>query len=292
MKRERNVAKRLFLWMLLICLFSQTAFPAAVSAASYSAVSDKESGIWVLKDGKKLTRISVRSSTVNTKIAVYGKDIYFTVESSAFRSNGNPYCYLYRKNMTTGEIFCLKELPGSFLGYDVEKVSDGSVYLTGWNPSDNTACYRYYISKKKLSRVASAGYGTQYKNYIVCESTMTHGSFVTYPIYVYNTKTGKKTCITKKAGAYTLNGKYVYYATTGGNPNTGAVRYQVKRYNLTTGKTNTVASNVKAYFIEKITPTYLYYSDYKYPKTRYYCYNMKNRKVTALSRTAYLKKTK
>ena len=287
MKRNKKGLKRVGIWLLLICMFVQTAFPITAAAATYKAVSDNESGIWVLKDGKKYTRISVRFSTVNTGIAVSGKDIYFTVSSASRRSNGNPYCYLYRKNMSTGEIFCLKELPGSFMGYDIDKIYSGSVYLTGWNPSSDTACYRYYISSKKLSKAVSAGYGGQYKNYIVCESTRTHGAFTLYPIYVYNTKTGKKTTVTKSAAAYTLSGKYLYYAYTGGNPYKGAVSYTVKRYNLTTGKTSTIASNIKAYFVEKVTSTYLYYSDYTHAK--YYRCNLKTRKVTALSRSAYLK---
>ena len=292
MKSKRKILKGLWMWLLIACIFSQVAFPVTAAAASYKAVSDNSGGIRVTKNGKTVTRIKVSGGYVGTDIAVSGKNVYFVVSSRTTRSNGNPYCYLYRKNISTNKVTRLKSLSGSYYGYNVENIYGGSIYITGWNPSDNTACYRYYISSGKLVKVASAGYGSQYKNYIVCESTQTHGSWVKYPIYVYNTKKGTKSGITKSAAAYTLNGKYVYYATTSGDPNRGAATYTIKRYDLTKKKTTTVAKNIKAYFIGKITPTYLYYFDYKYPKTTYYRCTLKTKQVITLSQSAYLNKIK
>ena len=55
---------------------------------------------------------------------------------------------------------------------------------------------------------------------------------------------------------------------------------------------NFETENIKAYFIGKITPTYLYYSDYKYPKTTYYRCTLKTKQVITLSQSAYLNKIK
>ncbi|MDY3249178.1 MAG: hypothetical protein SOX32_02380 [Candidatus Choladocola sp.] len=292
MDNKKRIFRRLLVLLMTACFFAQTVFPVTAAAASYKAVSDSSGGIRVTKNGKTVTKIQVSGGYVSTQIAVSGQNIYFVVSSRTSRSNGNPYCYLYRKNISTGKVSRLKSLSGSYYGYDIETISGGSIYITGWNPSDNTACYRYYISSGKLSKVVSAGYGAQYKNYIVCESTKTHGSWVTYPIYVYNTKTGKKTCVTKSAAAYTLNGKYLYYATTGDYLNSGAITYTIRRYDVTTGKKSTIAKNIKAYHINKITPTYLYYADYKYPKTTYYRCTLKTKRVVTMSKSSYLSKTK
>lgn len=259
-----------------------------VQAAVYTAETHSAGGIYVLENGERVDYVYVSGGRIDANIAVSGSNVYFVHSSS--QSNlvtYNPVCTLYQKNMETGEYTSLKQLPADFFGYEVNCLYNGSIYLTGWNPSDNTALYRYYLSNKKLKQVANAGFGEKTGKYIVCESTMVHGCFVTYPILVYNTATGKKTLITKKAGGYSVYDGKVYYAETNNDPNRGMIDYTVKCYSPGSGKNVTVAKKVKAGFIGKITPQYVYSQIFSNSHRIYYRCSLQTKKNTKISKAAY-----
>ncbi|MGN0355769.1 MAG: hypothetical protein ACI4EI_11960 [Muricoprocola sp.] len=82
--------------------------------------------------------------------------------------------------------------------------------------------------------------------------------------------------ITKKAGGYSVYDGKVYYAETSGDPNRGLVDYTVKCYTPGSGKNVKVAKNVKAGFIEKITPKYKYSQIFSNSHRIYYRYSLQS----------------
>ncbi len=268
--------------------------PASVHAAKYEGERLDDGSVNVVNadTGEALATLSLRLGTVNTQIAVSGDWIYFTgsVTNYTDYSVANS---LYAYNYKTEEQLHLKALPAAFDSYDVNDVYGGSVYLTGWTGSDDTALYRWNLQKKTLKKVAEDGYALRYKRYIVCESTMVHGAFTLYPIYVYNTRTGKVVTAMKKVGGYGYKGGKLYIAQMPKEayPETKKAAYKIIQYDIATGAKKTLNRKVKAYLISKMTNKYIYHqgSDQETHTSYFYRTAIKTGKTVRLSKEKYFK---
>ena len=240
----------------------------------------------VYRDGAFLASLFVRTASINEHVAVKGDKIYCV--SKPFVEELNQTLLVY--DLNTKKYAVLGYLPKDFYQYDIVKIYKGKIYLNGWNPSDNNALFTWKLSTGSLKKVVNAAFAQQYKQYMICEPSMTSGSWTPLPLYVYNAKSGKKVRLTKKMGGYSLNGKYIYFAVK-----RGASRYENKmtfniyRYNIATGAKKKLASAVEARYIGKITSKYVYWKTVDYPDNTFYRYNMRTKKKKVLSESAYKK---
>ena len=162
----------------------------------------------------------------------------------------------------------------------------GSLYLTGWNPSDNASCYRWYIKNKKLKKLAASSYAERYGKYILLDDTLTMGSFFLFHLRVYDTAKQKLTTLTSKCGGWSRSGSTIYFAQkTGGNYNN--YTYKIRSYSLSSRKYKTIKTGFKAFNVGKITSKYIYYTTNGGGKC--YRYTIKTKKKAAMSFTAYAK---
>ena len=279
--------------LMLLAALLFVLLPGTVRAADYEGERQDDGSVKVINTDTDdvIATLSLRLGHVNPQIAVSGKWIYFTgyVSNSDYTSSNSLYAYNYK----TKEQVHLKALPKDFERYDVNEVYSGSVYLTGWTGSDDTGLYRWYIKKKKLKEAAPDGYAMRYKKYIVCESTMVHGSYVTYPIYIYNTKTGKTVTAAEKVGAYSYKSGKLYIAQMPKfkYPESSRGKYKIVRYDIKANKKKTLKKSVKAYMIDKVTSKYIYhrkgvYQDGLY-KISYYRTTIKSGKQKKISFAKY-----
>ncbi len=262
--------------MLLFVFALFWAFPAqAATEERYKTDSEWQTGTVTVTDtqtGKDLAVLYLRTLKINPDLVVDGDTIYF----DAYRSEGydKTYNYLYSYKISEKKYTLLKELPSGYYGYDVSAKYNGSLYITGWNPSDNNRTYRYTIKSGKLTKITDAAYVMRYKHYIVLDPTKTYGSWNTFPVYMYNSKSGKVKTAAKKCVAYTMKSGKLYMAEmkTSGNvyPGNTQVKYKITRYTIKSGKKKTLKKTVKAYMIRKITSKYIYHVKENYPNTTYY----------------------
>ena len=236
--------------------------PGTVHATTYEGIRAEDGSVSVVNNdtGEEIAVLSLRLGTVSQDIAVDGDWIYFTgsVTNYTDYSTANSF---YAYNRKTKEQVFLKSLPTEFGNYDVNDVYDGWVYLTGWTGSDDSKLYRWNISGKKLETAAEDGYAYRYKKYIVCESTAVHGAFTTYPIFIYNTKTGKTVTAVTDAASYGINKGYLYIARMPKfkYPEKKKASYKIIRYKIASGKKKTLKKKVKAYMIGKVNTKYIYH---------------------------------
>ena len=251
--------KRVSGLILLAALFF-VLLPGPARAADYEAERLDDGSVRVVNSDtdEVLATLSLRLGTVNQEIAVKGSLIYFTGYVNADNSYSNS---LYAYNYKTKKQVQLKALPSTFPFYDVNEVYDGSVYLTGWSPSDDTALYRWNIKKEKLTAAAEDGYAFRYKKYIVCDSRKVHGSFVTYPVHIYNTKTGKTVATAKNVAAYSYKKGKLYIAQMPKYkyPESSKAKYKIFRYDIKRGKKKTLKKKLKAYMIDMVTSKYVFH---------------------------------
>ncbi len=286
--------KKKVLGLVVLAALLLVLLPGTARAADYEGERQDDGSVKVVNTDTDdvIATLSLRLGTVNPKIAVGGSWIYFVGEVTDYTDYSTANS-LYAYNFKTKEQVQLKALPKDFDVYDVNEVYGGSVYLTGWTGSDDTGLYRWYIKKKKLKEAAPDGYAMRYKNYIVCESTMVHGSYVTYPIYIYNTKTGKTVTAAENTGAYSYKSGKLYIAQMPKfkYPESSRVKYKIIRYDIKANKKKTLKKSVKAYMIDKVTSKYIYHRKASYQdglyKISYYRTTIKSGKQTKISFAKY-----
>ena len=233
MSRDGRVTRGLWKKLLAAAAVATALIGAAVTTEAASARCEVNSdGILVIYDtaGKEVKRFSAGAGAhFDTKTAGNGNYVAFSRYANG--SSGKSKCTIYRYDVSNGKV-ASADLPSGFFSYDVDLYYGDSIYLTGWNPSDNAVGYRFYPEKVQMEKIADGGVEHQYKNWLVLDSTRVHGAFVPYKVYVYNinTKAVKTAC--KKAAAYTVSGKYIYAAVLKKNtytPELGAT-YKIIRY--------------------------------------------------------------
>ena len=280
---KMSKGKQLRLILMLFVIF--TAFGGWNEAQAAQYTTKKEGpDVLVYKDGELLASLFVRTGTINDNVAVKGNRIYCVLKPFVEELQQSLLAY----DLDTKEYSLLGYFPTDFFQYDIVKIYKGKIYINGWNPSDNNALFTWKISTGKLEKAVDAAYAKQYKQYMICEPSMTSGSWTPLPLYVYNAKTGKKVRLTKKMSGYSLNGKYLYYAVK-----RGAARYDNKmtfniyRYNILSGAKKKLASGVEARYFGKITAKYVYWHTSDYPNDKFYRYNMRTKKRKEISESAY-----
>ena len=262
-------------------------------AAEYEGTSNGD-GTVTVKDtssGSVYAELQVSRAKVNPQLLVSKGKIYFTTYQPVSAYSDETICYLYSYDVKSGSYQNLKKLNEPYFEFDVSSLYSGSLYLSGWNPSDDAAGFRYYLKSGNLKKIAEGACAYRYRNYVVCETTMVHGSFVPYPLYVYNTKTGKAKTIFKNVAKYSASKKYLYIAKLKKltyDPGSGAT-YQIIRYNLLNGKKKILKKTFKGYWVNKITSKYVYHYKTSGDTTVYYRYSLKTGKNKKLSQAAYRK---
>ncbi|MDO4634086.1 MAG: hypothetical protein Q4B01_09545 [Eubacteriales bacterium] len=268
---------------------------AAAASKQYSVQFANDEKQWMTEfvetsSGAVVGSVKLLWMAPNPVIANSGKKIYFSAgiaNSSLYRSN-----ILYSYDLTTGDLRKLASLSDSYYYYDVNEVYRGSLYVSGWNGSENMALYRYDLNTGEMKKIIDQGYSSRYKKYIICESNKVTASYHTYPIYIYNTSTGNLRTVATNVGCFERSGKYLYVAAAKVKDYPVIrVPYRVFRYNLATGKKKVLAANMKGYFISKITKKYIYHSNWEDESTGYYRYNLKTKKEKKISRGAFFKAT-
>lgn len=295
MSRDGRVTRGLWKKLLAAAAVATALIGAAVTTEAASARCEVNSdGILVIYDtaGKEVKRFSAGPGAhFDTRTAGNGNYVAFSRYASG--SSGKSKCTIYRYDVSNGKV-ASADLPSGFFSYDVDLYYGDSIYLTGWNPSDNAVGYRFYPEKVQMEKIADGGVEHQYKNWLVLDSTRVHGAFVPYKVYVYNinTKAVKTAC--KKAAAYTVSGKYIYAAVLKKNtytPELGAT-YKIIRYDMVKGKTKTLVKTMKGYYVDRVTSKYVYSRKSKSGKTTYYRYSIKTKKTKRMSAGSYKKAAK
>ncbi len=269
MKERRSSCHR-YLWilgLLLAMVIGSMHGVQAQAASRYSIKSEKLSGTNYeayfvdQKTGRTVDHLSMRVCP-SAAAANSGSLIYFS--GSFMPGVGKNANTLFSYHLKTKKLTKLKSLSAAFFEYDVNEVNNGKVYLSGWNPSDNMALYEYTISTGKIKKIAKSGYAKRYKQYIICDSTKVHGSYCMYPIYVYNTQTGKRVTVTKKAGAYRYSKGCLYVAIPGRFPSdTSKTSYKIIRYQIAKGISEVLNKKLMAYFVTDLTGKYVYHTNWK-----------------------------
>jgi len=261
-KRTPQRTGRYFAVLLAAVLLLSAVFllPEQAMAAKYTTTVNKGGSVTVTEkeSGQTIATLSKEEGSVNRELLVKGTFIYYTVYIPA--GNYKYTNYLERYNIKTGKTVTLRELPSGFYNYDVAMIYKGTLYLNGWNPSDNNACYSYNLSSRKLKKITKAAAVKRYKNSLICEPTMTYGAWGTYPIYIYNISKGTVKTLTKIAAGHTIKKGKIYYAETKSPTWDGSLMtYSIHRYNIARGKKKTLASSMMGYYISRITAKYVYY---------------------------------
>ena len=210
------------------------------------------------RQGSYVASLYMKGYSLNNQIAADSSRtvIYFTT----YYGDRGDYCYLYQYNIPTRQYSLLAKLPNGYFSYDVKELYDGSLYLNGWNPSDNIAMFRYKLNDHSLQKIADVGYVDRYRQKIIMDVTYVMGSFSPYPLSVYNTKTNKVTRIAKKCGGWSRAGQWVYFAKLNGSSRGPAYSYSIKKYSLTTKKTKTFLKKLNAFSVGRITTSKIYYN--------------------------------
>lgn len=292
MKKTSRLLKAL---LLLVCCMSMFVMAGTVSAAEYKVKVNSNGTATVTNksSGKKIATLKVdgKGEKIHEQLVVTTSYIYFTTTEDMGDSETECCLYRYKRSDKSNEFLVNLTLnlndPAinvkQINAFDVNYVYSGSVYLTGWSGSNFAHGYRYALSERKLTKIANGGCSYRFNQYIVCDDFMVHGDFSPAPVYVYNTRTGVTKTIAKQVAAYNRSGKYVFAAvmrTVKYEPGRTGAKYDIIRYNLSTGGTVTLASNIKAYSVQKITGAYVYqlrYVEEAHTKA-YYRYNMKTKK--------------
>jgi len=119
----------------------------------YTAEYNSKSKMLTVKNrqGSNVASLYVKGYSLNQQIVTDSSQttIFFT---TYYGYNG-AYCYLYSYNINTRQYSLLAKLPGGYYSYDIKELYDGSLYLNGWNPSDNIAMFRFGLNDHSLQKI-------------------------------------------------------------------------------------------------------------------------------------------
>ena len=226
----------------------------------YTAEYNSKSKMLTVKNrqGSNVASLYVKGYSLNQQIVTDSSQttIFFT---TYYGYNGD-YCYLYSYNINTRQYSLLAKLPGGYYSYDIKELYDGSLYLNGWNPSDNIAMFRFGLNDHSLQKIADTGYAQRFKKYIIMDTVAVMGAFNPYPLSVYNIKTNKVTRLAKKCGGWSRVGKWIYLAKLTGSAAGPVFSYSIKKYSLTSKKTKTLLKKLNAFWVGRITASKIYYT--------------------------------
>lgn len=292
LKSKNKQGKTIILFLgalILFIAFSITNETSVQAAQKYVAKSAGNNSIYV-KDVKTGCYILFLE---NTKDIVYkGNKIYY-IKNYQCEENQTPKLCQY--DVKTKKHKTLVKFTGIYDQYDICDLYSGSIYINCWVGSDCIYCYRYIIKDKKLKKIDKfAGYVQRYKNRIVLDPTCVYGSPGFFPIYIYDTLTGKIKTLTKTANGGYFTKKTIYYANALTKRDTdyfkkGGVKTSIKKYSLETGKIKTLVKSIKLNQVEIITDKYVCYNIFKNNGNKYYIYNIKTRKKKSYNRDKYYK---
>ncbi len=277
----------LFLFLVLFC----AARPGTVQAASsyelveaadqpvvggvkFRVVEKKngEQSLYAQKGGKEIRLEHTSSSrrVLNTEILTNGSTVYYAVRN---RNKGISVIYQIRSSGTSKKKIhstdmSMVELCGYYNGklYYSEKAFDGSGAF---------CCQTLKTGKKKIL----AGFVDGFKQFDDSFCLAEYNDSC-YRLKLYSASTGKMKTLTKwlgdsryGSGFRVASGKIYYaeFSSSGVTDMEKGAKINVKYYNTKTGKTKTLASNLKVYGIRKIYKNrILYYNKNGKGKTKKY----------------------
>ena len=145
--------------------------------------------------------------------------------------------------------------------------------------------YRYDIKKKKKHRVASNLVLNQVNGrYFV--GTYNSGDLHPMPLKVYNAKSKKLKTIDKKMMGYKVHKNTVYFAHINSISSNFNLKFTLKKYNLKTGKTSSIAKKTFKGSYASVGMTNKY-AVYQGTNGKYYKYTYKTKKTTVVSSHQY-----
>lgn len=296
--------KRCF-WIFLTCLLGGMLFamPIKAQAASYKVCGYGKTKvgsyyIWGDNDSNAI-RISKSKSGNGSVLASAsdgrhmeyrclsnGSEVYY-VESYYIENRESTIGYVYRIKVNGRG----KSYIGRVNNVDAPAAySNGYLYLNcdeaGSMPGN---VYRLNVKTgKSRCVVKNTVVIRQYKHYLLTRPNSGDAGAAA-DICVYNCKTGKKVCLTKKgASGYFSNGKiyYVEQIRYTGSENI----YRVRSCSLA-GKGKKTLAKITCGYIFKVTEQYIYYliTDHNTWSTRYCRYNIKTKKTREISESQYHK---
>lgn len=300
MKKQKSFHLGLLALCLLACLFF--ALPVKAQAATFKECSrDTKTGkyyIWSDQNDNAI-RISTSKSGIGKLLVKAasgrymshgcisdGTTVYY-VERGAIDKNGNHKGYICKIKVNgTG-----KSRVGTLKNACCPKAYyKGSLYLDCYDTSDPTVVHTYRMTVKsgKTKRaMKNASVMEQSGQYLLARPNS--GAICPLSLYIYNCKSGKAVCITKKGSIANFVGKKVYYAEYvkgGGGPDS---ILRIRSCSLTGKSKKTIVAKIKTYAAERITAKYVYYrtmsaNSYNW---RYYRYDIKKKKAAKMSQSKY-----
>ena len=286
---------------------------ASAEAAKYKVDSYYDNGgpdgsvnVTYADTGKLFVRLKIDGESINSSCWVTSKYIYFSsnpvsAEYGAVIPDSSK-CSLYRYDCVKKTYSLQKNLGSGF--YDVDYLYDGNLYLSKTNgESLKSLLYKYNIKTKSLKKAADGKVCRHYKHNIIMDEFWTSPSVYLSPVRIYNIKTGKTRTLAKEAWRYDMEKQYLYIASVKSvkkDPRSHfpladeGARYKIFRYNLLTGKSNTLVPSMKAYRVAKVTPSFVYHfrnkQDSSGNSTRvYYRYQIKTKKQITMSKDSFSK---
>ena len=288
-RAERQSLMTILLAVLFLTAAVVFASPVYAGTSKFTYQHSYEENVIRVYRGETLVRtVYPNQYRIESMAAISGNKLYYV------EGQDEAGYTLWKYSIKSGTKTCLCTLPSDYIIWGVQDVYGGCLYLEAGNPSDNSACYRYYVKKNKLEKISEAGFQGRFENYIICDPSGYYGDAGNFiPIYIYNAKTGKGKTLEAKSGGYSLVGGKVYYSACldrslsyipyGESGVPKPLYYAVKVYDLKTGATKTLVKKLKATYTHAFSKKNIYLQK----GGKYYRYSISKKKATKLSWTKY-----
>ena len=269
----------------IICLFCLPARAEASYKATFN--SDGTVNVTVKETGAFVAKLEVPGERVASGITVTDANVFFlSYQVGQYR---NTYS-LQKVSRTTGKRTRMKKLSTAYYSYHIRAVYDGSLYMEAQNPGDIGVALRYKVKEKKLLKIAKGGWAFGYKYRFVADGTMNSGMQSPGYVYIYNTKSGKRTTLAANVLGTTYTGQYAFVASMKNPDSLPAYHvnvYKIIGYNLANANKKVLATAMRGYKVDKITTKFVYHHGEVSGNTVYYRYNLSTKKNTKISKAAY-----
>lgn len=300
-KKQRLLFFSLLALFFLVCLMPAARVKAKESTFRQCGREVKTGKYYIWRDDSSRCLYISTSKSGNGKVLVKpsagrqiesgqisdGSTVYY-VETKTSEYYGNCTGYVYRIKVNGSgkkQIGKLKNISEPTAYYN------GNLYFTCIDKNDPTLMHTYRMNvkngatKRAIKNVYVSG---QKGQYLLARPNT--GALMPLPLYVYNCKTGKAVCITKKGGTANFSGSKIYYSefvkeSYGGSDNI----FRIRSCTLSGKGKKTLANNIKATYTGMTTSKYAYYYVYNSSSDqKYYRYNLKTKKKSRISQADYL----